>query len=157
MVDMKKLNTLLFLLFAHFSFGQIPIGQDLKEGTSNCKKIFANCGQVLKKEEKLILFEFNKKTQKHDIPTDEGIQLLYKEEFRVSIYKNEYDNIGRIAVYTKSLKVFKNIQNCLDYEKWTLQKENKLEKEKFYSYNDLRIRVIENESDHTFQIIIERQ
>ena len=103
---------------SQMSFAQIPIGKDLEKGKTEFIDFMKNNGFTFFKESKEHDFKYNKETGKHDIPTDEHFKILFKEEVKVTIYFNEYENIDEIYILPENQKNKDKILNVLKFEDW---------------------------------------
>jgi len=100
---MKKLFlTLLLILLSNVIIAQLPIKKELQKGITSVKKIMKNEG-----------FHFVKETIDKNY-----ILLLYREEFSISIFSNEFENIESINISTGNEIILKKIETIIDFNKW---------------------------------------
>lgn len=114
-----KLILLLFgILSFQLSFAQIPVGKDLDKGKTELIDFMKKNGFTFFKESKEHNFKYNKETGKHDIPTQEHYKILFKEEVKITIYFNEYENINEVYIFPENKKNKDQILKILKFDTW---------------------------------------
>ncbi|RPD90366.1 hypothetical protein EGM88_15685 [Aureibaculum marinum] len=99
---MKKLIFLIFLLSYQISHSQLPIGKDLNLGKKEIKSVLKKYG-----------FNYLKEQSGKNY-----WNLIYKEEFTVSIHSNLFENINSINIATGNDKIITKIKKIVNYQNW---------------------------------------
>ena len=134
---MRKIITLItFLLISIASIGQLPIGKNKNSGKKEFIALLKSNGYHYLNESVQHLYGYNKETKKWDVPSEEYIEILFKEEFTVNIYYNKYDNIRSIAIDFENEKNKKKLLSIFNYNKWKLIRENAKYKEMTFRVGD---------------------
>lgn len=126
---MKYLLITITLIFTiQFSYSQLPMKKDSVIGTKQMQKLMTDNGFTFYKTE----------VRPKDGKFNKSIEIFYKEEVRLWIRYNDFNNIENIAIYTGNENVIENIKNVVEYDKWEFShtEKNYLGSKKIYKVHN---------------------
>lgn len=116
---MRLILILTALFISHISFAQVPMGKDLEKGKTEFINFMKNNGFTFLKQQKVEAMKYNKETGKADIHTGNFYyKILFKEEVKILIYFNEYENINEINILPEKEMNKDKILKVLNFENW---------------------------------------
>ena len=128
----EKLTIFLALITTFTGFSQIPIGKDINQGKVEFINIMKENGFTFFKESK---DEFPKGGLRYTI--------LFKEEIKVIIHANKYENITDIIIFPENLKNKEKLLKIFKSDRWEFlyEKEDLLGNNEIYKVGDFYARI----------------
>ena len=116
----------IFLISSNLSFSQFVLGKNISSATSEIKTI------LLKSN-----FHFlNQKKAGEKPGVGDVIALRFKEEFKISFYLNEYENVTYISISTEKEANYKKLKDIFRSDQWKYIKYSQDQSAQEYSYKE---------------------
>ena len=90
------------------AYAQLPMKKDSVIGTKQMKKLMVENGFNFYKQE----------VHPKNGNLNKSLEVFYKEEVRLNIWYNDFNNIENIAIYTGNESFVDEIKNVVEYDKW---------------------------------------
>jgi hypothetical protein len=114
---MKNLLLLIAILGIYqITSAQLPVGKDSISGTIIMKNLMKNNGMKL--------FKSEVENTRSQGSFESRLTLIYREEVKVHIFYNEFNNIALITISTNTVENLGKLSNIIDEPSWILFKEN---------------------------------
>ena len=151
---MKNLLLILFFTSCNLFYAQIPIGEDVIKGKNELKLLMSKNGFTLIKDRKASFYTKNNVSGKFDIPITPHYEILFKQEVKIHIFYNEFDNISKISIYPKNFDQKKKIFKILHSSKWAVLQDRSsfMGVTNYFTYNGFLISSPADEKGRTIQI-----
>ena len=135
---MKRIILFLSFLITFTLFAQIPMGKNAKLGKNELKNKLITANFNFLKESKKSERNLHIKASGSQYINRVFYEQLYREEIKIWIEENEYENIKSIYIFPEKNINREKLLKLLEFEKWEFLYINKYEQE-IYKYKDFYI------------------